>query len=158
MPAAAGNRSMTSDESGALNPGRPDGTGGTTATPCSARSRARTATMPTATATSGPGMRFEILPRASSPTTVAVARATVGPSASSSWVSADQTFSKKLSPVTGTPSTLPSWLAAITSPVPTLKPARTGREMKSPRNPNLKIPAASRMNPVTTARVAVAVA
>jgi len=53
---------------------------------------------------------------------------------------------------------VPAEGAAITSPVPTLKPARTGREMKSPRNPNLKNPAASRMHPVTTARVAVAVA
>jgi hypothetical protein len=108
MPAAAGSRSSIKDESGVLNPGNPDGTGATTAIPCAVRSSTRTATIPSATATSGPGMRLQFLRSKSRPVIVAAASATVAPSASPSWVSPDQTFVKKLSPVTGTPSTLPS--------------------------------------------------
>jgi hypothetical protein len=38
--------------------------------------------------------------------------------ASPSWPSADHTLAKKLSPSAGTPRTLPSWLAAMNSPMP----------------------------------------
>jgi hypothetical protein len=103
-------------------------------------------------------MRLELVRSTSRTAIVATASATVAPFASPSWVSADQSFWKKLSPVTGTPSTLPSWLAAITRPVPTLKPARTGREMKSARTPSRRKPAPSRTQPVRRASVAVAVA
>jgi xylose dehydrogenase (NAD/NADP) len=51
----------------------------------------------------------------------------------------------------GTPSTLPSWLAAITRPMPALKPASTGEEMKSARNPSRSRPAASRSRPTSRA-------
>jgi hypothetical protein len=71
--------------------------------------------------------------------------------ASPSWPSADHTLAKKPSPSTGTPSTLPSWLAAITSPIPALKPASTGEEMKSARNPRRSSPPAARMPPTSSA-------
>jgi hypothetical protein len=53
----------------------------------------------------------------------------------------------------GTPSTLPSWPAAISSPTPALKPARTGAEMKSAANPSRSTPAASSSTPASAARV-----
>jgi hypothetical protein len=52
---------------------------------------------------------------------------------------------------------LPSWLAAITSPVPILKPLRTGSEMKSARKPRRSSPAASSRPPTMNASVAAAV-
>jgi hypothetical protein len=71
--------------------------------------------------------------------------------ASPSWPSADHTLAKKVSPSTGTPSTLPSWLAAMTSPIPALKPASTGEEMKSARNPRRNSPAIARTPPTSNA-------
>jgi hypothetical protein len=71
--------------------------------------------------------------------------------ASPSWPSADRTLAKKSSPSTGTPSTLPSWLAAMTNPMPALKPASTGDEMKSARNPRCSRPATKRMPPTSRA-------
>jgi hypothetical protein len=71
--------------------------------------------------------------------------------ASPSGSSADHSLAKKLSPSTGTPSTLPSWLAAMYSPMPALKPASTGEEMKSARNPRRSRPAAARKPPTSTA-------
>jgi hypothetical protein len=49
--------------------------------------------------------------------------------ASPSWDSADHTLAKKLSPSTGVPNSLPSWLAMMTRAVPILKPVRMGSEM-----------------------------
>jgi hypothetical protein len=49
---------------------------------------------------------------------------------------------------------LPSWLAAITSPMPALKPASTGEEMKSARNPGRSSPAAARIRPTSRASIA----
>lgn len=60
-------------------------------------------------------------------------------------------MAKKLSPSTGTPSSFPSWLAAMNSPMPALKPASTGEEMKSARNPRCRRPAAASRPPTSTA-------
>ena len=57
---------------------------------------------------------------------VTAASAAVAQSMSSSCESAEPIFWKKLSPVWSIPSTLPSWPAAISNPVPALKPASTG--------------------------------
>jgi hypothetical protein len=48
---------------------------------------------------------------------------------------------------------LPSWPAAISSPTPALKPARTGAEMKSAANPSRSTPAPSSSTPASAARV-----
>jgi hypothetical protein len=84
---------------------------------------------------------------------LATASVTVGRLSSSRCDSAEPTLAKKLSPSWGTPSTLPSCPAAISSPVPALKPACTGAEMKSATNPSRSSPASSSSPPASTARV-----
>ena len=83
--------------------------------------------------------------------------AAVGQSISPRCESADHSLSKKWSPVWSIPSSLPSWPTAIRSPVPALKPASTGCEMKSAMKPSLSSPAASSSTPVSTASVEAAV-
>ncbi len=157
-PAADGSNCCTSPRSGGLNPGRPSGTGGMTVTPLDTRSKAETARIPPTTATSAPGIRGEKRRSARRRAIVATLSTTVAPFASPSCCNADRTSWKKVSPVTDTPSSFPSWLAAITRPVPILNPVRIGSEMKSARKPSLKTPATSKKQPTSTARVAAAVA
>ncbi len=57
------------------------------------------------------------------------------------------------SPVRGNPIAFPSWPTAIVIPMPTLKPVRTGREMKSATKPKLSSPAPTSGAPESTARV-----
>ena len=84
---------------------------------------------------------------------LAMARAKVGQLISPRWARAESILAKKVSPSWGTPRILPSWPAAISSPVPALNPARTGAEMKSARNPSRSTPVASSRIPLRAARV-----
>jgi hypothetical protein len=157
IPAAAGSSAPAPARPGSSNLGRPPLTGPTSATPRSSRSANPTSAIPTTTTTSGPGTLGAQRRSPSSTASPPRARATVAGLASPSCRSADHAWAKKLSPSTRTPSTLPSWLAAMTSPMPALKPASTGEEMKSARNPRRSRPAATRM-PATSRASSEAVA
>ncbi len=54
------------------------------------------------------------------------------------------------------PRSFGTWSITITTPMPALKPVRTGSEMKFATNPRRRMRAASRIAPVSAASIAVA--
>jgi hypothetical protein len=120
MPPAAGAKSRQPLKLGMSKPGSPAGTDPTTSTPWSARLSADTATMPSATATSGAGTRGEPRPTTRSSAIVAAPTANVVQLMSSSPLRMSPTFSKNPLPPTGMPRIFPSCPEMMNRPVPAL--------------------------------------
>jgi hypothetical protein len=141
------------DPSGRPTDGRPLSMWPTMATP-SGSSSSITST-PKATATSEPGTtgasRRSPMTSASDTTPIASVAACVPPR----LPSRSQSSSKKSPGPVSTPNSFGSCPAMMVSARPTMKPLRTGSEMKLARNPSRSTPAISATAPVTIASAAV---
>jgi hypothetical protein len=128
IPAAGATSSPARLRSGAASWGRPGGMAPTRATPRSVSPVAAASRIPRATTSSGPGSDGGAQRRSpSSMAMLARARTKVGQLRSPRLARAEPSLTKKSPSFWGTPRILPSWPAAISSPVPALKPPGRGR-------------------------------
>jgi hypothetical protein len=156
MANAPPSRSPRCSNVGATGVGSPDGTGAISATPCSSIDHTATSTMPSTTATSGPGTRGTNRESPSKTATVTTDKAIVdqltSPRSSTRPRTSPMNELASGSPVM--PSSLGSWPAATVSPTPILIPVCVASEMLSMRAPSLSSRAISKITPTRSVSVA----
>ena len=114
--------------------------------------------MPPPTASSGAGECGHLRSMPASRSRVATAMASVSREVSGTWYAMLRMSLKKPCLVMWMPSSFGTWSRTMTSPIPALKPVRTGVEMKLAMKPSRRAEASRSNTPVSAARVAAAVA
>lgn len=109
---------------------------------------------PTSTAISGPGAGGANHASTNNSVRTNAANAIVGKCDCLNPDANDRTWSMNVSPDTGTPVILPSWLAIITMAIPVMYPTSTGRDSRLARKPTRATPPRTQMAPTSKARTA----
>ena len=110
-------------------------------TPTAVRSNIATTAVAASMTTRGTGTRGNRGVSTRSSTATVSPMATVGQDTPTAALPANEPMSsRKESPATSTPVTLPSWLVIMMTATPAMYPMSTGRESRSPMNPSFRIP------------------
>src|SRR6266545_2214514 len=153
-PAAGSSNCRRSSRSGRAGAGRPCGIGPTTLMPWLCRSNPTTARVASSTASSGTGRAGRRHCPISRKASTAAANSSVPTFNWGRCRTKEARWPAKVSPVTGTPVSLPSWPTTMIMATPARYPTRIGLDSRSATNPSRVAKASRHISPTTTASAA----